>query len=505
MTNHLFDTITSRIADPSRPLMLTDDGRRLTYADMLDETARMANALRALGVAPGDRVAVQADKSPEMIFLYLACVRAGAVFLPLNTGYTLAEVEYFVGDAAPSLIVCRPQTLEAMRGLGGKLGVRAVESLGAARDGTFHAHAAAVAASFADHRAGPDDLAAILYTSGTTGRSKGAMMSHDNLASNALTLAKMWRFTPADVLIHALPIYHTHGLFVATNVTLLAGASMIFQNKFDADAVMKAMPDATALMGVPTFYTRLLSHPGLTKAAAARMRLFVSGSAPLLAETHDAWAERTGHAILERYGMTETNMIASNPYEGERRAGTVGFALEGVDVRVADPDTGAALPQGGIGVIEVRGPNVFKGYWNMPEKTKAEFRADGYFITGDLALVDARGYIQIVGRAKDLIISGGFNVYPKEIESEIDAIPGVVESAVVGVPHPDFGEGVTAVVVRAPGASIDAKGIITALEGRLAKFKLPKAVFFADDLPRNAMGKVQKNVLRDEHKDLFAK
>ena len=503
MTNHLFDLIRSRIGAPSKHLMETDDGRHLSYADMLGETARMANALRALGVKPGDRVAVQADKSPEMIFLYLACQRAGAAFLPLNTGYTLAEIDYFVGDATPALIICRPQTLEAMRALGAKHGVRAVESLGILRDGTFAAAAARALDSFADQPAGKDDLAAILYTSGTTGRSKGAMLSHGNLASNALTLVETWRFTADDTLIHALPIYHTHGLFVATNVILLAGASMIFQNKFDAGAVMKAMPRATSLMGVPTFYTRLLDHPGLTKAAAAHMRLFVSGSAPLLAETHDAWRERTGQAILERYGMTETNMITSNPYDGDRRAGTVGFPLDGVSVRIANAETGAAVPQGEIGVIEVKGPNVFRGYWKMPEKTKSEFRADGFFITGDLAVIDPRGYVQIVGRAKDLIISGGFNVYPKEIESEIDAIDGVVESAVIGVPHPDFGEGVAAVVVRAEGAAVDEKQMLKILEGRLAKFKLPKAVFFVDDLPRNAMGKVQKNILREEHKALF--
>ena len=502
MSNHLFHMIKSVIA-PSKTLMETDDGRHLSYGDMLGETGRMANALRGLGVRPGDRVAVQADKSPEMIFLYLACVRAGAIFLPLNTGYTLAEIDYFVGDATPSLVICRPQALEAMRALGAKHGVRAVESLGILRDGTFAALAAGAGADSADHPAGKDGLAAILYTSGTTGRSKGAMLSHDNLASNALTLVKTWRFTGDDTLIHALPVYHTHGLFVATNVILLAGASMIFQNKFDAGAVLKAMPRATSLMGVPTFYTRLLDHPGLTKAAAAHMRLFVSGSAPLLAETHDAWREKTGHAILERYGMTETNMITSNPYGGDRRAGTVGLPLEGVGVRIAQAETGAALAQGEIGVIEVKGPNVFKGYWNMPEKTKSEFRADGFFITGDLGVIDARGYVQIVGRAKDLIISGGFNVYPKEIESEIDSIEGVIESAVVGVPHPDFGEGVTAVVVRAPGAAVDEKQMLKILEGRLAKFKLPKAVFFVDGLPRNAMGKVQKNVLREEHKALF--
>ena len=334
-----------------------------------------------------------------------------------------------------------------MRALAARLGLEAVESLGTQRDGSFAERIAAAGDEAPTVARGPDDLAAILYTSGTTGRSKGAMLTHDNLASNALTLAELWRFSADDVLIHALPVFHTHGLFVAVNVALVAGATMIFQPRFDADAVVAALPRATTLMGVPTFYTRLLDHPGLTREATAHMRLFVSGSAPLLAETHARWRDKTGHAMLERYGMTETNMITSNPYDGERRPGAVGFPLPGVSLRVADPDSGAILPQGEVGVVEVKGPNVFKGYWRMPEKTASEFRADGFFITGDLGMIDADGYLHIVGRAKDLIISGGFNVYPKEIESEIDAIAGVVESAVIGVPHRDFGEGVTAIVV----------------------------------------------------------
>jgi malonyl-CoA/methylmalonyl-CoA synthetase len=329
------------------------------------------------------------------------------------------------------------------------------------------------------------------------------MLTHDNLASNARTLAELWRFGVDDVLIHALPVFHTHGLFVAVNVALVAGATMIFQPRFDADALVAALPRATTLMGVPTFYTRLIDHPGLTREATAHMRLFVSGSAPLLAETHARWREQTGQAILERYGMTETNMIASNPYEGERRPGAVGFALPGVSLRIADPETGAILPQGAVGIVEVKGPNVFKGYWRMPEKTASEFRADGFFITGDLGMIDADGYLAIVGRAKDLIISGGFNVYPKEIESEIDAIAGVVESAVIGVPHPDFGEGVTAIVVARADARLDEAAILSALEGRLAKYKQPKRVLFAADLPRNAMGKVQKATLREAHKGLY--
>ena len=357
---------------------------------------------------------------------------------------------------------------------------------------------------FADVARGPDDLAAILYTSGTTGRSKGAMLTHDNLLSNALALCDIWRFTAADRLIHALPIFHTHGLFVATNVVLLSGASMVFLPKFDADEVLRLMPRATVLMGVPTFYVRLLQHPGLTREATAGMRLFVSGSAPLLAETHAAFGARTGHAILERYGMTETNMNTSNPYDGDRVAGTVGFPLPGVDLRVTEPESGAPLPAGETGMIEVRGPNVFKGYWRMPEKTAAEFRPDGFFITGDLGKVDARGYVHIVGRGKDLVISGGFNVYPKEVETEIDQLDGVVESAVIGVPHPDFGEGVVAVVVRGKGAALDEAAVMAGIRDRLARYKQPKAVVFADDLPRNTMGKVQKNVLRERHGKLFA-
>jgi malonyl-CoA/methylmalonyl-CoA synthetase len=355
---------------------------------------------------------------------------------------------------------------------------------------------------FADVERGPDDLAAILYTSGTTGRSKGAMLSHDNLASNAVTLVEAWRFTADDVLIHALPVFHTHGLFVATNIVLLAGATAIFLPKFDPKQVLALMGRATSMMGVPTFYTRLLKEPGLTPEAAATIRLFVSGSAPLLAETHRDWQARTGHAILERYGMTETNMNTSNPYEGERIAGTVGLPLPGVSLRVVDPETGRALPADTVGMIEVKGPNVFQGYWRMPEKTVSEFKADGFFITGDLGKVDERGYVHIVGRGKDLIITGGYNVYPKEVENEIDALPGVVESAVIGLAHADFGEGVTAIVVARPDAPGEQE-ILRILEGRLARFKCPKRVLFADELPRNAMGKVQKNLLREAHAELY--
>ena len=500
---NLFDLIASRAPHPDKPALETGDATALTYGELIERSAQAANALVRLQVKPGDRVAAQIDKSTDMIVLALACLRAGAVLLPLNTAYTLAELEYFLGDAEPALTLCRPDSLEPVRALARKLNLRAVESLGTKRDGTFAAAVAAAPSGFQTVPRASSDLAAILYTSGTTGRSKGAMLTHENLTSNALTLVDCWRFTAADRLIHALPVFHTHGLFVAVNVALLAGTTMIYMARFDADAVIAALPQATAMMGVPTFYTRLLDHPVLTGEACANMRLFVSGSAPLLAETHAAWRARTGFAILERYGMTETNMITSNPYDGERRPGTVGLALPGVSARIASPESGAPVRDGEIGIIEVKGPNVFAGYWRMPDKTAQEFRPDGYFITGDLARVDRDGYIHIVGRAKDLVISGGFNVYPKEVETEIDAIEGVLESAVFGVTHADFGEGVTAAVVPRSGAALSEQAILSALTGRIAKFKTPKRVILVDSLPRNAMGKVQKAALREAYKDIY--
>jgi len=503
MTNHLFDAFRASMPAPGRLLMETDDGRSISYGEMLARSGQYAGALAEAGMRPGDRVAVQVEKSPEALLLYLASVRAGAVFLPLNTAYTLPELDYFFRDAEPRLVVCDPERAADIGPLAQAAGA-ATLTLGRDGQGSLADRAARQPTDFADVARGADDLAAILYTSGTTGRSKGAMLSHENLASNARVLVEQWRFGAGDVLIHALPIFHTHGLFVATNVILTAGATMFFERKFDPARILALMPRATALMGVPTFYVRLLQQDGLTPDAARGMRLFISGSAPLLAETHRAWRQRTGHAILERYGMTETNMNTSNPYEGERRAGTVGFPLPGVSLRVTDPETAKPLAQGEIGMIEVKGPNVFAGYWRMPEKTKAEFRGDGFFITGDLGMIDADGYVHIVGRGKDLIISGGYNVYPKEIESEIDALDGVGESAVIGVAHPDFGEGVTAVVVRKPGSAIDAAGIAGAIAGRLAKYKHPKQVIFVDELPRNTMGKVQKNVLREAYKDIYS-
>lgn len=501
---NLFSRLFDGLSDPKRLAIETQDGARISYGDLIARAGQMANVLVARGVKPGDRVAVQVEKSVANIVLYLGTVRAGAVYLPLNTAYTLNELDYFIGDAEPSLVVCDPSKAEGLAPIAAKVKAR-VETLGPDGKGSLTEAADKASREFATVARENDDLAAILYTSGTTGRSKGAMLTHDNLASNSLSLVDYWRFTDKDVLIHALPIYHTHGLFVATNVTLFSRASMIFLPKLDPDLIIKLMARATVLMGVPTFYTRLLQNPALSHETTKHMRLFISGSAPLLADTHREWSARTGHAVLERYGMTETNMNTSNPYDGERVPGAVGFPLPGVSVRVTDPETGKELPREEIGMIEVKGPNVFKGYWRMPEKTKAEFRPDGFFITGDLGKIDAKGYVHILGRGKDLVISGGFNVYPKEIESEIDAMPGVVESAVIGVPHADFGEGVTAVLVRQPGASINEAAVLKGLEGRLAKFKMPKRVFVVDELPRNTMGKVQKNVLRDTYKNIYAK
>ena len=501
---NLFSRLFDRLDDAARPAIETIDGKRISYRDLIARTGQVANVLVTRGVKPGDRVAAQTEKSVEGLVLYLAALRAGAVYLPLNTAYTLNELDYFITDAEPSLVVCNPSKAQGIVAITSKVKAT-VDTLGADGKGSLTEAADKARPEFATVARGNDDLAAILYTSGTTGRSKGAMLSHDNLASNSLTLVDYWRFGKDDILIHALPIYHTHGLFVASNVTLFARASMIFLPKFDPELIIKLMARATVLMGVPTFYTRLLQNPALSRETTTHMRLFISGSAPLLADTHREWEARTGHAVLERYGMTETNMNTSNPYDGQRVAGAVGHALPGVSVRVTDPETGKVLPAETIGMIEVKGPNVFKGYWRMPEKTKSEFRDDGFFMTGDLGKLDDKGYVHILGRGKDLVISGGFNVYPKEIESEIDAMPGVVESAVIGVPHADFGEGVTAVVVCHPSARIDEATVLRGLEGRLAKFKMPKRVFVVDELPRNTMGKVQKNVLRDTYKDIYTR
>ncbi|MFC3286001.1 malonate--CoA ligase [Litchfieldella rifensis] len=504
MNHNLFATLAERMRSRGNAdFITTRDGRGYRYAQALETSARLAGALVALGVTPGDRIAVQVDKSPEAILLYLACLRMGGVYLPLNTGYTSEEIRYFLGDAEPALFVCQPDNLDDARRVAADSGCPQVASLGTRGDGTLMEEAARATPFETIESRDTDDLAAILYTSGTTGRSKGAMLTHRNLGSNAEALMEAWHFSDTDRLIHALPIFHTHGLFVACNVVMMAGASMLFLPKFDVDVIIEELPRGTTMMGVPTFYTRLLQDERLTPELTANMRLFTSGSAPLTAETHQAFEQRTGHAILERYGMTETNMNTSNPYHGERIAGTVGMPLPGVEIRITERETHRPLPQGEIGMLEVRGPNVFIGYWRMPEKTREELLEDGFFVTGDLAMIDERGYVHIVGRDKDLVISGGYNVYPKEVEQIIDELDEVVESAVIGVPHPDFGEGVTAVVVPRPEARLDEARVLDALAGRLAKYKQPKRVFFVDHLPRNTMGKVQKNQLRQQYQDTY--
>ncbi len=479
-------------ADPGATVFLdVPGGATITYADAGDGSARLANAVGALGVRPGDRVAVQAEKSPAVLLLYLACVRAGAVLLPMNPAYTDDEVAYLVADAEPRLLVQDPRRAP-------RTDVAEVATLDGDGNGSLVELAAEQPADHDVVATAPDDLAAILYTSGTTGKPKGAMLTQRNLASNALALHRIWGFRPDDVVLHALPVFHTHGLFVATNCALANGTGMIFLPRFDPAAVLEHLPRATVFMGVPTFYTRLLAEPGLDADHCRNVRLFVSGSAPLLAATHDEFRMRTGHRILERYGMTETSMITSNPLDGDRRPGTVGFPLPEVDVRVTAPD-GAEVAAGEVGDIEVRGPNVFAGYWKRPERSAAEMTPDGFFRTGDVGMVDPDGYLHLVGRSKDLIISGGLNVYPKEIEAVLDDLDGVVESAVIGVPDADFGESVVAVVVAAPGVELDPAEVRRQARARLAAFKVPKRVVVVADLPRNAMGKVEKAKLRAAH------
>ena len=523
-----------------RTFIETSQGRRFTYGELAQLSASFASVLAHRGVSAGDRVLVRVDKSVEAIALYVACLRMGAVFVPMNTAYTTHELEYFIRDAEPALIVVRPDDFSAMAGLLPQNEQARIVTLGTAGDGTLlagvgadsragaagtvgagadpRAGAAGTVGTGADPRAGaagasptpdhqlaPNALAALLYTSGTTGKPKAAMLTRGNLASNAATLVDLWRFTSSDVLLHALPLFHIHGLFVATNTVLASAASMIFVPKFDTDEVFRGLPRASVMMGVPTYYTRMLGDSRLSRESTRHMRLFVSGSAPLSAEHHREFEQRTGHGILERYGMTETSMIASNRYE-RRVPGSVGAALPGVEVRIADPESGKVIDKpDAIGMIEVRGPNVFQAYWRNPQKTAADFRPDGFFVTGDIGRIDAHGYVHIVGRAKDLIITGGYNVYPAEVEQELNALPGVFESAVFGVPHPDFGEGVTALIVRAAAAGeVDEATILRSLRERLAGYKLPKRVLFAAELPRNTMGKVQKQALRDAHAKLYA-
>ena len=501
MANHLHDALFAPHDGQQTVFLHLPDGTTVTHGAFCAMAARYGAAYRKLGLAPGDRVAMQLDKSVHMLAAIAGAIRTGIVFLPLNTAYTPAEVGYFVTDAGARLLLCEARGEAQLAPVADAAGAM-LASLNSDGSGSFARTAEGLAPAPVEPRAA-DDLAALLYTSGTTGRSKGAMMSHGNLLSNAKVLVEAWQFTASDVLLHALPIFHTHGLFVATNVALLAGCPMIFLPKFDTDEVIRHLPRATAMMGVPTFYTRLLDDARLTRDLVSGMRLFISGSAPLLPETHRQWEARTGHRILERYGMTETNMNTSNPYAGDRRAGTVGTPLPGVSLRICDA-TGAELPAGETGMIEVRGPNVFQGYWRMPEKTAEELRPDGFFITGDLGFIDSDGYVTIVGRARDLVISGGLNVYPREVEMALDELPGILESAVIGVPHPDLGEAVVAVVVPEPGAAPEPEAIRAALAGSLAPFKRPRHIAFRTALPRNTMGKVQKNALRDELRGVFA-
>ena len=484
----------------------TDQGRLYSWRDLDRASAMVANLLVSLGLAEGARIAVQVEKSVEAMVLYLATLRAGYVFLPLNTAYQTSEIAYFITNAEPAVVVCTSKNFGWVSKIAFRAGTGHVFTLDDDVTGSLLQRAAHHSDQHTVAERGPDDLAAILYTSGTTGRSKGAMLTHQNLLSNAQTLKTYWDWQAGDVLSHALPIFHVHGLFVAIHGALLNGSKMIWLAKFDPKLVVQKLPEATIFMGVPTLYVRLLQEPGLNREAASHMRLFIAGSAPLLIETFRAWQERTGHTILERYGMSETAMLTSNPcrpQDGERRGGTVGFPLPGVVLRVMD-DQGRPMPTGEIGGIQVQGPNVFKGYWRMPEKTAEEFTADGFFKTGDVGRVDADGYVTIVGRSKDLIISGGYNVYPAEIEGRINDIAGVAESAVVGVPHPDFGEVGVAVVIARPGVVLLPDDILAVLKADMANFKLPKRCFVVDELPRNTMGKVQKNLLRDKYKTLFS-
>ena len=494
MNANLYTLFESHFGDHAgQPCLVVPGGPVIGYERLAGDAARIANVLVAAGCRPGDRVAVQVDKPWQVLPLYLGSLRAGMTYLPLNSAYQRSELDYFFGDAQPRLIVCSADRLGVVETIARGATVLTLDATG----GELYDRAALASDAFDTVARSPDDLAAIVYTSGTTGRSKGAMLTHRNLASNALTLVSIWGFTRGDVLLHALPVYHVHGLFVALHCALLSASRVLWLPKFDAREVFELLPRATVMMGVPTFYARLLADPAFDRNACTNIRLFIAGSAPLLPETFRAFEARTGHRILERYGMTETGMNTSNPLAGERKPGTVGPPLPGVSIRVVDSE-GRTCPTGAVGDIEVKGSNVTPGYWRQPDKTSESFTADGWFRTGDVGTQDDEGYVSIVGRAKDLIITGGLNVYPKEIEERLDALPGVDESAVVGVPDPDFGEAVVAVVVARQGHALTESGIIAALKGEIAGFKVPKRVFFVTDLPRNAMGKVQKNLLREK-------
>jgi len=502
MSNPLFDALLAPHRDSDTTFITFPDGAHVSYCAFHARVLQVARALAQCGLHPGDRLALQVEKSVAALEIYGACIASGIIFLPLNTAYTEEEVAYFLNDATAALFICDPAREEQFASVAEASGAQLM-TLAADGTGSFSTFAAGMPANFTPVDRTGDDIAALLYTSGTTGRSKGAMLTQTNLLSNAQVLVDLWRISSDDRLLHALPIFHAHGLFVAINTTLLAGAGIIFLPGFKPDSVISALPQATTMMGVPTFYTRLLDDPRFTSDLVRNIRLFISGSAPLLAETHQAFEARTGHRILERYGMTETSMNTSNPYEAERRAGTVGFALPGVELRITTEGSDTEVADGEIGIIEVRGPNVFKGYWQMPDKTREELRENGFLITGDLGRKDSDGYVHIVGRNKDLIISGGYNVYPKEIELLLDETPWVRESAVVGVPHPDFGEGVVAVLVAKSGYKTDIAALREVVSVRLAKYKQPKEIMVTDELPRNTMGKVQKNVLRDTYANLF--
>ena len=503
MNNPLYDNLFGVHTENDDPFLYLLNGKTITYRQFLATSRKMANTLVEMGLEPGDCVAIQVEKSPEMLNIYAACAQAGLVFLPLNPSYTVAELEYFIENSEARLIICDEKNREDLNTISQKLGVL-VETLNSNSTGSIIDKAASSPEDFQTVARSKDDLAALLYTSGTTGKSKGAMLTQTNLLSNGNTLMEEWQFSKKDVLLHALPLFHTHGLFVATNVMLSAGGSMIFLPKFDLDNIINNLPKSSAMMGVPTFYTRLLGDNRFNRNLVDHMRLFISGSAPLLSETHIQFEKITGHRILERYGMTETNMNTSNPYNGERRAGTVGLPLPGVELKITDPETTKELSINEIGQIEVRGPNVFRGYWKMPEKTEAELRKNGFFITGDLGKIDEDGYVHILGRDKDLIISGGYNIYPKELEEIIDDQAGILESAVIGVPHPDFGETPVAVIVSETEITPELEVIESNLSKSLARYKHPRKLLWIDQLPRNTMGKVQKNILREEFKSLFS-
>ncbi len=500
--SNIYELFRSRFPADTEAVFLEHERGSLLYGQIQNETGQLTALLRQLGVKKGDRIIVQVDKSAEAVLLYLACLRAGAIFIPLNTAYTAQEIRYFMEDANPHLIVCRPQDLETITDCARELNVPHVMTLDDQGSGSLiDAKSNAPCSTDIEHSEG-SDTACILYTSGTTGRPKGAMLSHENLSSNAKVLHSYWHWEEGDVLLHALPIFHVHGLFVALHCALLNASKVIFLAKFSLPAIKESLPHSTVMMGVPTFYVRLLEDPEFNKDMCNNMRLFIAGSAPLLSETFKEFEAVSGHKILERYGMTEAGMITSNPYDGDRVPSTVGYALPGVSARVAD-DTGSEAPRGEVGILEIKGPNVFQGYWCMPEKTAEEFRKDGFFITGDMATMDDEGRISIVGRAKDLVISGGFNVYPKEVENAIDEMEGVKESAVIGIQHPDFGEGVTAVIVKEVKSGITEEQVMAFLQDKIARFKQPQKIFFVDQLPRNTMGKVQKKALRDTYHGIY--